>query len=115
MNADEFEVRIKEETGKLAKLEGDLEKEEDEAKSFKLDNKVTRQVEVINRLVDRQNTLLDREAEHVLKDNGKDKNAEEEDEDVCEACGGDLNQVGEDPDGVAIFECEKCGELYLDD
>lgn len=114
MNVNELEEKIKEEKAKLVKLYEKYEKEEDEKKAQKLEFQVSRQDEIIDKLIERQQKLLEREAEDEAKEKPKDKDAEEEDDDVCEACGGDLMQVGEDENGVAIFECEKCKELYLD-
>lgn len=113
MNVNELEAKIKEEKVNLGKLEQDYEKEEEEAKSSKLEFLLVRKEEVINKLIDRQQKLIEREAEEAEKDNGKDKNAEEEDEDLCPECGGDLLEVGED-NGVVVFECVNCHELFLD-
>lgn len=114
MNVDEIEVRIKELKAKLAKLEAAYEKEEDEGKINKLQYSISRMEENIESLIDRQQKLFDKEAEDAQKDNGKDKNAEEEDEEVCPSCGGDLQEIGEE-NGVAVFECVKCHELFLDE
>lgn len=114
MNVDEIEVVIKEKKAKLAKLEEAYEKEEDEGKINKLEYSMSRIEENIESLVDRQQNLLDREVKDAEKENPKDKNAEEEDEDVCKTCGGDLQQIDEE-NGVAIFECIKCHELFLDE
>ena len=114
MNVEEIEVKIKEEKANLAKLEQNYEKEEDESKITKLEFSMMRKEEAIEKLIDRQQKLLEREERDAEKDNGKDKNAEE-DEDICPECGGNLMQVGEDSDDIAIFECEKCGELFLDE
>lgn len=113
MNVKELEDKIVEEKLNLAKLDAAYEKEEDEAKLTKLEFSLVRKEEVINKLIERQQKLLEREERDAEKVNGKDKDAEEDD-DVCPACGGDLMQVSEDPDGVAIFECVRCKELYLD-
>ena len=115
MNVEELEQKIKEKKAKLVRMEEAYEKEEDEGKINKLEYSISRIEENIETLIDRQQKLLDREAEDEAKEKPKDKNAEEEDLDVCEACGGDLVQVGEDEKGVAIFECTKCRELYLDE
>lgn len=114
MNVEEIEVRIKEKKAKLVKLEEAYEKEEDEGKINKLQYSISRIEENIETLIDRQQKLLEREAEDEAKEDPKDKDAEEEDTDVCESCGGDLVQVDEDENGTAIFECVKCKELYLD-
>lgn len=113
MNVDEIEVRIREKTAKLAKLEEAYENEEDERKINKMEYSMSRLEENIESLVDRQQNLLDREAKDEEKENPKDKDADDDDE-VCLACGGDLQQIGEE-NGVAILECLKCHELYLDD
>lgn len=113
MNVDELEAKIKEEKAALVKLEQAYEKEEDESKITKLEFSMMRKEENIDKLIDRQQKLLEKEEGDAQKDDPKDKNAEEEDLDVCESCGGNLVQVGED-NGVAIFECENCKELYLD-
>ena len=115
MNVEELEVKIKQNKAKLGKLEEAYEKEEDETKINKLQYSMSRVEENIETLIDRQQKLLEREAEDEEKGEPKDKNAEEDDIDVCESCGGDLNQVGEDPNGTAIFECVNCKELYLDE
>ena len=107
MNVEGLEKRITEEKAALVKLEEAYEEEEDETKIFKLESKLKRKDEAINKLIDRQQDLLDKE------DEDKDENAEE-DEDVCPLCGGNLNQVGEE-NGAAIFECVECHELFLDE
>ena len=113
MNVEELEVEIKKEKDGLVKLEAAYEKEEDEGKSQKLEYKISRKEETIDKLIDRQQALLDREAKDEEKEKPKDKNVEEEDKDVCEECGSDLQLIGEDENGVEIFECVSCGELYL--
>ena len=119
MNVEELEVKIKEEKAKLVVLEEAYEKEENETKQTKLEFKISRKEEAINRLIDRQVALLDKENKEGEEDksNKKDKNAEEEeDNDVCSVCGGDLVYVGKDNEGeVDIYECEQCGELYTED
>lgn len=115
MNVDELEVEIKKEKEALGKLEGLYEKEEDGNKQQKLEYKISRKEETIDKLIDRQQILLDKEAKDAERDNAKDKNKEEEeDHDVCEECGSDLQLVGTDENGVDIYECVSCGELYLD-
>ena len=113
MNVEELEGRIKEEKVKLAILNEKLEKAE-EGKTDKLEYQVSRQDEIIDKLIERQQNLLDKEVKDEEKDNPKDKNAEEEDLDVCEECGSDLQLIGTDENGVDIYECISCGELYLD-
>ena len=115
MNVEEIEVEIKKEKEVLEKLEIRFEKEEDENKTDKLSFQISRKEEAINKLIDRQQALLDKEAKEGAKDDGKDKNVEEEDLDVCSECGSDLQLVGTDENGVDVYECEKCGELYLDE
>ena len=119
MNVKELEAKISEEKINLVKLEAAYEKEEDEAKLAKLEYRIARKDEAIVKLIDRQQVLLDREsadeAEDEAKEDPKDKDAEEEDDDVCESCGGDLQQVDVDDEGVVIFECVRCKELYLDE
>ena len=118
MNVDELEDKIKKEKTDLATLEESYERETDENKQTKLEYKISRKEESINRWIDRQNVLLDRESNEGSKDNGKDKNEEDDkkDEDVCEACGGDLELVGKDEkSGVDIYRCEQCEELFLDE
>lgn len=118
MNVEELEAKIKEEKTKLATLEESYERESDEGKQTKLEFKISRKEESINRLIDRQDVLLDKEDKEGAKDNGKDKDVEEgeKDEDVCESCGGDLLLVGkDDKDEVDIYECVQCGELYTDE
>ena len=114
MNVEDLETRIKEEKASLVKLEQVYEKEEDESKISKLEYQISRKEESIDKLIDRQQKLIEREVEDEAKEDPKDKNAEEEDTDVCPACGGDLIQVG-DEKGIPIFECTKCRELYLDE
>ena len=111
MNVKELEDAIKEEKKALVKLEDLYEREEDEKKCVKFEYRISRKEEQIDKLVDRQIALLDKEAETGAE--GKDENAEEEDKDVCESCGGDLVYV-ETSDEGAVYECEKCKELYLD-
>ena len=120
MNVEELEAKIKEEKTKLATLEESYERETDEGKQTKLEFKISRKEESINRLIDRQDVLLDKETDEGSKDSGKDKDEEEgkdkKDEDVCSECGGDLILVGKDDKGeVDIYKCEQCGELFLDD
>lgn len=115
MNVEEIEVKIKEEKAALVKLEEVYEKEEDGDKINKLQYSISRKEENIDKLIERQQSLLDREKEDEEKETPKDKDAEEEDEDVCPSCGADLNQIGEDENGVAIFECPICHELFLDE
>ena len=117
MNVKELEDRIKEEKAKLVVLEEAYDKETEEAKYQKIEFKIARKEEVIDRLIDRQQVLLDKEQTDVEKD-GKDKDVEEkeEDKDVCPECGSNLVLVGKDDTGeVDIYECEKCGELFLDE
>ena len=116
MDYNEIEVKIKEEKAKLAILEEAYDKETEESKYQKIEFKIARKEEVIDKLIDRQQVLLDKEQTNAEKD-GKDKAAEEEEDlDVCPGCGGDLVLVGKDDTGVTdIYECEKCGELYLDE
>jgi uncharacterized protein with PIN domain len=115
MNVDELEEKINSEKALLATLEDSYEKETDEAKQVKIEYKIARKDESINHLIDRQNTLLDKEDAKGTDDT--DKEAEEKkDEDVCEECGGDLILVGTDEKtGKDIYECELCGGLYLDE
>lgn len=118
MNVEELEVKIKEGREALVKLEDTYEKEEDANKLMKLEYRISRKEEQINRHIDRQNELLDKEALDGMNDN--DKNAEEKedkkDEDLCPECGGDLVLVGKDGTGETdIYECEKCKELFLDE
>lgn len=115
MNVDELEAEIKKEKDDILKLDAAYEKEEDAAKAQKLEYKISRKEETIDNLYSRQQTLLDREVKDEEKEKPKDKNAEEEDTDVCESCGGDLVLIGTDENGIDIFECEKCKELYLDE
>ena len=115
MNVNELESEIKKEKEDLVKLEAGYEKEEDGAKSQKLEYKISRKEETIDKMVDRQQALLDREAKDEEKKDPKDKNKEEEDKDICEECGGDLQLIGEDENGVEIFECVECHELYLNE
>ena len=113
MNVNELEVEIKKQKDALAKLEDSYEAEQDENKIAKLEFKMCAKEEAINKLIERQQKLLDKEAEEGAKDNGKDKNAEE-DTDVCSECGGDLVLIGKDENGVDVYECEQCKELFLD-
>lgn len=115
MDVEELEEAIKAEKKSLSSLETLYEKEEDEKKTVKLEYKISRKEETIDKLIDRQQGLLDSENKEGVEDkpNKKDKNAEEKDEDVCDSCGGDLVFV-ETSDEGDIYECEKCKELYLD-
>ena len=114
MNVEELEKKISEEKAKLVKMEEAYEKEEDEAKISKLEYSISRKEESIDKLIERQQVLLDREVKDEEKPEAKDKNVEEEDTDVCESCGGDLVLIGKDEEGIDIYECEQCKELYLD-
>lgn len=115
MNVKEIENEITEEKKKLGKLEEAYEKEADETKIRKMERKLFNKEDTINKLIERQQTLLDKEDKEAVEDKAdkKDKNAEEEDEDVCSECGGDLVFV-EMTDEGGIFECEACHELYID-
>jgi uncharacterized protein with PIN domain len=118
MNVDELEDKIKKEKTDLATLEESYERETDENKQTKLEYKISRKEESINRLIDRQNVLLDRESNEGAKDNGKDKDEEEDKKegDVCSECGGDLIFVTKDEkSGKDIYRCEQCEELYIDE
>jgi uncharacterized protein with PIN domain len=117
MNVEELEVKIKVEKEALVKLEDLYETEVDEGKQSKIEYKISRKEESINRLIDRQDVLLDRENKDEEKDNGKGKNAEEdEDTDVCPECGGDLIFVGKDDKGETdVYECVSCQEFFLDE
>lgn len=118
MNVEELNGKIKEAKTALSELEEKYEKEENETKQTKLEFSISRKEEQLNRLIDRQDILLDREGKEGEKDNGKDKYAEEDkkDEYECPECGGDLIFVGKDDKGeVDIYQCEKCGELFLDE
>ena len=115
MNVEEIESEIKKEKEGLVKLEAAYEKEEDGAKAQKLEYKISRKEETIDKLIDRQQALLDREIKDEDKKDPKDKNAEEEDLDVCSECGGDLVMIDKDENGVDIYECEQCHELFLDE
>ena len=106
MNVEELENKINEEKAKLVILEEAYEKEEEESKYKKIEFKMLRKEEVINDLIDRQQTLLDREAQNIDAVNAE----EEEDADVCLVCGGDLVEIEE-----GLYECEKCKELYEED
>ena len=118
MNVDELEEKIKKEKTNLATLEEVYEKETDETKATKLEYRISRKDEEIEKLIERQNSLLDKEAKDGENDNSKDKDKEEEEEEdkyVCEECGGDLVVVSKDDKDMDILECEVCGELYLDE
>ena len=109
MDVNDLETKISEEKAKLVILEEAYEKEVEESKYRKIEYKIDRKEEVINNLIDRQQILLDREAENAER-NAKDANAEEEDAEVCLECGGDLVEIEE-----GLYECEKCKELYEED
>ena len=114
-NVNELEAKIKVEKTKLATLEESYEKETDEAKQVKLEYQIARKDESVNRLIDRQNALLDKEETAGKEDKDEDKE-EKEDEEVCSECGGDLIFVGKDEKTQKdIYECELCGSLYLDE
>jgi uncharacterized protein with PIN domain len=116
MDVNELEVEIKKGKEALAALEVLYEKEEDEGKASKLEYSISRKDESIDKLIERQQILLDREAKDAEKPEPKDKNKEEEDKDVCPECGGDLVLVGKDDTGETdVYECETCGELFLDE
>ena len=109
MNVQELEDKIKEEKAKLALLEDKYASVEDERKASKLEYSISRKDEVIERLIERQQVLLNREGEDEEKEDPKDKDAEEEDI-VCLECGSDLLDLGE-----GIYYCENCGEYYEDE
>lgn len=115
MKVEELESKIKEEKNVLVGLEAKYEAEPDEKKQTKLEFKISRKEESIDRLIDRQNVLLDREVANTAQ--GKDKDVEEEkDKDLCPECGGHLIFVGKDnKDEVDVFQCQECGELFLDE
>ncbi|MCK4307393.1 hypothetical protein KAW50_04100 [candidate division WOR-3 bacterium] len=115
MNVEEIEIEIKKQKDALAKLEDSYEAEQDESKQQKLEWRMNQKEDAVNVLIERQQKLLDKEAEEAEKDNGKDKNVEEEDLDVCSECGGDLVLIGKDENGVDVYECEQCKELFLDE
>ena len=116
LNVEEIEVEIKKEKDALVKLEEEFENEEEDAALYKLKYKITQRNKVVDKLTDRQQALLDREAKDAEKKDPKDKNKEEEDTDVCPECGGDLILVGKDDSGITdVYECEQCRELYLDE
>ena len=105
-DVEDLEVKIKEAKTKLVSLEDLYEKEENEAKASKLEYRISRQDEVVDKLIDRQDALLNKE-DADAQNNGKDKNKEEEDETVCPECGSDLYEEDE-----GVLYCEKCGEYY---
>lgn len=106
MNFDELESKIKEEKAKLAILEDAYEKEAEEVKYQKIEYSIDRKQEAINRLIDRQDSLVDKENKKEAK-NGKDKEKDDEvDDTICPVCGSDLYE-----DGDLLF-CEKCEEWY---
>jgi RNA polymerase-binding transcription factor DksA len=115
MNVEELEMEIKKEKVELAALEKAYNSEEDESKYQKMEYKISRKEETIDKLTDRQQNLLDKETKDEEKEEPKDKNIEEGDLDICESCGGDLVLVGTDDKGVDIYECERCHELYVDE
>lgn len=111
---EELEVEIKKGKEALAAMEVLYNAEQDESKIRKLEFKMSGKEGSISKLIDRQQKLFDKEAEDEEREKPKDKNAEEEDLDVCSECGGNLTQVG-DEEGTAIFECDECHELFLDE
>lgn len=115
MDVEELEVEIKNQKEALAKMEALYEKEEDPNKQQKYEFQISRKEDNLEKLIDRQQKLLDREAKDEEKEAPKDKNAEEEDLDVCSECGSDLMLVGTDEDGVDIYECVSCKELFRDE
>lgn len=112
MNVEELEEEIKKEKVELAVLEKTYNSEEDESKYQKLEYKISRKEESIDRLIDRQNVLLDKETKDEQKEEPKDKNVEE-DTDVCTECGGDLVFYEKSDEGD-IYICEACEEMFLD-
>ena len=115
LNVEELEEKIKVEKEALVKLEAKYEAEPDAAINVKTEFKISRKEDTIDRLVDRQNVLLDREAANGIED--KDKNAEEKEEgESCPECGGRLIFIGKDDKGeVDVYQCEQCEELFLDE
>lgn len=106
MNYEEMEAKIKEEKAKLAILEDAYEKETEEVKYQKIEYTIDRKQEAINRLIDRQDALIDKENKEEAN-NGKDKDKDdEEDETVCPTCGSDLYEDGD------FLYCEKCNEYF---
>ena len=114
MNVEELEAEIKTQKEALATMEAFYEKEEDENKQQKYEFQISRKEDNLEKLIDRQQKLLDREAKDEEKEDPKDKNAEEEDLDVCSECGSDLQLIGKDENGVDVYECISCRELFLD-
>ena len=106
MNYEELEAKIKIEKTKLATLEEMYENEPDENKQTKLEYRISRQDESLNRLIDRQDSLVDKENKEEAN-NGKDKNKDDEEDDtVCPICGSDLYEDGD------FLYCEKCDEFF---
>jgi len=105
-NAKELEDKIKEEKAKLGLLEERYAAEEDEHKATKLEYSISRKDEVIDKLINRQQALLDREDKDEEKEDPNDKDAEEEDI-VCPECGSDLYEIEE-----GVYLCERCNEYY---
>lgn len=105
MDYEELEARIKEEKTRLATLEEMYDHEEDENRASKLEYRISRQDEKLNRLIDRQDAIADKEEEDEQEDEPKDKNMD--DDSVCPVCGSDLYDEGD-----GIFVCEKCNEFY---
>ena len=99
---EELEVKIKFEKTKLATLEEMYENEPNENKQTKLEYRISRQDESLNRLIERQDALLDKEN----KKEAKDEDKEVEDDTVCPICGSDLYEDGD------FLYCEKCEEYY---
>ena len=106
MKYEELEAKIKVEKAKLATLEEMYENEPDENKQTKLEYRISRMDEAVNRLIDRQDALVDKENKEEAN-NGKDKDKDDEEDDtVCPTCGSDLYE-----DGDFLF-CDKCDEFF---
>lgn len=103
---EELEVEGKAISSQISELETLWEGETEPEKLAKMESKIDRLEGRKEKVYKRMDTITDKEA---LPKN-EDKNVKQEDDFLCEDCGGDLEKR---KDG--LFECVNCGELYETD
>jgi len=101
---EDLEAEAKVISSQIGELEARWEGESDPEKLAKLESKIDRLESRKDRLYTRMDNLTDAEDEDS---GGKEK---EEDELVCEDCGGDLKEISD-----GLLECVNCGEVYEED
>lgn len=100
---EELETESKGILSQISDLEAQWEVTSEPEKLAKLESKIDRLEGRKEKLYERMDAITDKE---ILPEN-EDKEAEEEDNFLCEDCGGDLEKR---KDG--LYECVNCGELY---